>query len=324
MSLRIVQEGAFDRDPVAAMVALVRPRAVLSASLDATGPWALAFDAYPHVKFGVVEEGRVVVRFGGKKQIVAFDAGDVYLFVDPPPYTMASEDGPEPRPAGPVFRGARGATVRLGRGGAGPRTRIAGGHFVLDPTNARLLLDVLPRWVRIDGAREEGTYLRTLASCLRRESASERVGRALVLDRLAQVVLVEALRVHGESGKRGWLGALADPALGRVLRTIHADVAKRHSVASLARVAGMSRSAFALAFKRVVGKAPLDYTIDWKMSLARDALRHDEAAIGALAFALGYLSESAFSTAFRREVGASPIAYRRAALAERGASARSR
>lgn len=72
----------------------------------------------------------------------------------------------------------------------------------------------------------------------------------------------------------------------------------------------MSRSAFAAAFKSQVGSAPLEYLIQWRMNLARDALRRDTQSISELAFATGYESESAFSTAFRRVVGSSPKQYR--------------
>jgi AraC-like DNA-binding protein len=80
------------------------------------------------------------------------------------------------------------------------------------------------------------------------------------------------------------------------------------SLPVLARVAGMSRTAFAARFKELVGQPPLAYAIQWRMSLAKDALRTTDRAIGELAFEFGYASESAFSMAFRREVGCSPRA----------------
>ena len=74
----------------------------------------------------------------------------------------------------------------------------------------------------------------------------------------------------------------------------------------------MSRSVFAAAFKAKVGTPPLTYLINWRMTLARDALRSGSRSISELAAATGYESESAFSTAFRREVGSSPRHYRNA------------
>lgn len=120
----------------------------------------------------------------------------------------------------------------------------------------------------------------------------------------------------------GWLGALGDDRVGAALRAMHADVAHRWTLEELASVAGMSRSAFAASFKSLVGSAPLEYLIHWRMSLARDALRHDTRSISDLAFATGYASESAFSTAFRRVVGASPTQFRDRALSSGAADER--
>ena len=117
--------------------------------------------------------------------------------------------------------------------------------------------------------------------------------------------------------RTGWLSALADPRVGAALRHIHTNVATGTSVAALAKVAGMSRTAFAARFKQLVGQAPLAYAIQWRMALAKDALRTTDRAIGALAFELGYESESAFSTAFRREVGCAPRTYRTSMRAPR-------
>ena len=72
----------------------------------------------------------------------------------------------------------------------------------------------------------------------------------------------------------------------------------------------MSRSSFAASFKSQVAMAPLEYLIEWRMAVARDALRRNARSISELAFATGYESESEFSTAFRRVVGSSPKHFR--------------
>ena len=185
--------------------------------------------------------------------------------------------------------------------------------FALERTNAHLLVDALPMLVRIpaDGA----SSLRAVTALLVDEVRAAQHGRLRALEQLAQLVLTYALRwletQDGSVARTGWLRALADARIGAALRHIHANVERGTSLADLARVAGMSRTAFAARFKQLVGQPPLTYAIQWRMSLAKDALRTSDRAIGALAFELGYESESAFSMAFRREVGCSPRAYRR-------------
>ena len=108
----------------------------------------------------------------------------------------------------------------------------------------------------------------------------------------------------------GWLGALRDDHIGAALRAMHGDIAHRWTLDELARIARMSRSSFAASFKSQVAMAPLEYLIEWRMAVARDALRRNARSISELAFATGYEPTSAFSTAFRRGVGASPNHFR--------------
>ena len=144
------------------------------------------------------------------------------------------------------------------------------------------------------------------------ELETEAVGGSLVLDRLAQVLFVHMLRAHAAQPDRpiGWLSALRDDRIGATLRAMHADISYPWSLEELGKIANMSRSAFSASFKKQVGRAPLEYLIEWRMAVARDALRRDTQSISELAFATGYESESAFSTAFRRVVGVAPRQFR--------------
>jgi AraC-like DNA-binding protein len=291
------------RDPLADVLALLRPQAVLAAELRAYGRWSLTFDRQPAVKFGVVVAGACLLAVH-KRAPTTLRAGDVFLLGGPPAFVMASDLKTPSRNANELFTAAHTHVVRLGRVREKAGVRVVGGHFVLDTANAHLLVDALPPFVRIPAC--EATPLRQLMPLLIDEVRSEQVGRVRALDQLAQLVLTYALRWldAGSGGSKpartGWLRALADAQIGAALRHIHTCVATGTSLPVLARVAGMSRTAFAARFKELVGKPPLAYAISWRMSLAKDALRTTDCAIGKLAFELGYASESAFSTAFRR------------------------
>jgi len=90
-------------------------------------------------------------------------------------------------------------------------------------------------------------------------------------------VLVNILRAYlaGDERPRGWLGALSDRHVGTALRLMHGDVAKRWKVSDLASEVGMSRTSFAERFKSLVGMAPLEYLVRWRMALARNALTRE-------------------------------------------------
>ncbi len=300
------------RDPLGDMLALLRLAAAVAAELRAHGRWSLAFEGYAGMKFGAVAAGECLVALEGGAP-VTLHAGDFFLLSRPPPYVVASDMKTPRRDAGELLRPSTRA-VRLGSGAAAPVVHLVGGRFALDPTHAHLLVDALPPLVRIPA--DEAGALRAITELLVDEVRSAHQGRSLALSQLAQLVLTYALRWLDADGRSpahtGWLAALADSRIGAALRHIHSSVEPGTSLPKLARVSGMSRTAFAARFKQLVGQSPIAYAIQWRMALAKDALRTTDRAIGELAFELGYGSESAFSMAFRREIGCSPRAYRAA------------
>jgi AraC-like DNA-binding protein len=131
---------------------------------------------------------------------------------------------------------------------------------------------------------------------------------------LAQMMLVLALRIHLAEGARGgvgWLFALADKQMNAAIRCMHDDPAHGWRLEELAQRVGMSRSTFALKFKKTVGTSPMEYLTRWRMLKAGDRLVNAEDSVSMIARSLGYESESAFSTAFRRVMGCSPRRYGR-------------
>jgi AraC-like DNA-binding protein len=144
---------------------------------------------------------------------------------------------------------------------------------------------------------------------MREELREPQPGGFLIAQQLAYMILVQALRLHlaeGLRGRVGWLFALADKQMSAAINSMHDDPAHRWTLPKLAKRAGMSRSAFALKFKRTVGETPMEYLTRWRMLLAGDRLVNSSDPISVIALSLGYESESAFSTAFKRVMGCSP------------------
>jgi len=300
-------------DPIADAIGLLRPRAVVEPGLHAAGAWALRFDPFPHVKLGIVVRGECWLALQGHEPVLLRE-GDFYLLGNPPPYVLASALGEEPRAATSLWDNATNGAVHIGPEVEGD-TYLCGGHFSFDDTNASMLIDVLPPLVHVHAADPRGKLLAHLSQLLVTEVETTAVGGSLVLDHLAQILFVHMLRAHADHADQptGWLAVLNNDGIGAALRAMHADVAHRWTLKELAAISRMSRSAFAASFKNQVGTPPLEYLIEWRMSLARDALRRGTRSISELAFATGYESESAFSTAFRRVVGSSPKQFRNAA-----------
>lgn len=298
-------------DSIATAVQLLRPQTLVQPALHAAGSWALRFPAFHGIRIGLVGRGQCWLRLSGQEP-VRLRYGDSYFLCSPPSYVLSSDLDEEPQDIDSVTGSTASGDIRIGSQ-ADEDTYVCGGRFDIDQTNAALLLDVLPPLVHVSAADPRRESLTSLGTLLRAELGEHADGGSLVISNLAQILVIHMLRAHAQGSTRplGWLGALADGGVGNALRAMHADVAHQWTLDELASIAHMSRSGFAAAFNAKVGTAPLTYLINWRMSLARNALRYGQQTITEIAAAAGYQSESAFSTAFRRVVGTSPRDYRK-------------
>ena len=146
------------------------------------------------------------------------------------------------------------------------------------------------------------------------ETTERRPGHELVLTRLVEMLLIEALRSSpGKGAPPGLLRGLADPRISPALRAMHSDLTRPWTVPELAREANLSRSAFFDRFSRTVGLPPMEYLLAWRMAVAKDLLRGHDLSISEVADRVGYGSASTFSNAFGRYVGSAPSRFARAA-----------
>jgi transcriptional regulator GlxA family with amidase domain len=143
------------------------------------------------------------------------------------------------------------------------------------------------------------------------ESAEHRPGSDYVLSRLAELLLVEAMRsATVASSPPGLLRGLGGERLARALKRLHADIGRSWTVDQLANAAALSRSVFFERFTRTVGIAPMAYLLTWRMQIAKDLLRNGDLTVSEIAERVGYGSTSAFSVAFSRHVRKSPSEYK--------------
>ena len=165
--------------------------------------------------------------------------------------------------------------------------------------------------------------LTTLTRLVGEEAREHRPGRDLLLPRLVEALLIEALRaLQGDHMPPGLLRGLADNRVSAAIRRMHGDPARPWTVVELAREAALSRPAFFDRFMRIVGVPPMAYLLAWRMAVAKDLLRRD-VRLSKVAERVGYSSASTFSTAFSRYVGQAPRGYARA-LARQGPEGRGR
>lgn len=299
-------------DPLSDVLSLLKPRNYMSAGLDAGGDWLIQFpDQAGNIKCGAVVSGRCVLSVDGVAEPVVLETGDSFLLPSSGPFRMGSDLRLEPTPARNIFAAARRGGMTTLNGGGDCLT--VSSRFAVEGSQAGMLLGMLPPIVHIRGGSGRAT-LRWPVEQMMQELREGAPGSFLIIEHLAHMIMVQALRLHLAEGPKagtGWLAALADRQIGAAIGAMHGEPARRWTVQSLAGCAGMSRSTFALKFKSMVGSAPLDYLTRWRMLLAADRLAHSGESIPGIALSLGYESESAFSTAFKRLMGSAPRTFAR-------------
>ncbi len=295
-------------DPLSEVIALLQPRGVFTRRVSGAGRWGAAYSAFGHPSFGVVLEGSCRIAVEGQEP-VKLEAYDFVLMPTTPGFTISGLEPARPVRFDPNQTSKRLGDVRHGRRDGPAEMRLLGGWFVFDSPNAGLLVSLLPPLVHLRGIARLSELVRLVDD----ESTDNRPGRDLVLRRLVEVLLIEALRsAPAEDAPPGLLRGLADARLARALRQMHAEIARPWTVAQLAATAALSRSAFFDQFTRVVGIPPMEYLLDWRMAVAKGLLRGRELGVAEVARRVGYSSATAFSIAFSRRVGQPPSRYARA------------
>ena len=289
-------------DPLSEILSLLELESAQCSRFEASGSWALSFTALTRVKFVSLLRGDcwIILPEAAPCRIAA---GDTFLLTNIA-YVIASDVDAPRVDGGVLFDAGSTHAIRLGAD-----TALIGGAFIFRGENGDLMTDALPPFLRIRGAGPSDAGLAETLAMLERELDSGLMGSFRMTRHLAEMLLLHAFRAyiteHGAEAA-GWIGALSDPRIGHAITLLHADAGRDWTVAELATAVGMSRSAFALRFKAMVGEAPLVYLRRWRMLRARHALRGSRCSVAALARTLGYSSESAFGNAFKRMFGHSP------------------
>ncbi|GLR80275.1 AraC family transcriptional regulator (plasmid) [Azospirillum oryzae] len=294
-------------DPLAQVVGLLQPRASFSKIVQAAGPWRVRRSEAGRPFYCVVLGGscRLTVRGGAP---ITLENDDFVLIPAAYDFSMSSMEPMAADADDTVPVELAPGEFLLGHRDRQPEVRNLIGYCAFGSTDAALLVSLLPQLVHIRGEKR----LTALVQLVNEESRTHRPARDVVLARLLEVLLIEALRsTTGAGGSPGLLRGLGDERIAVALRRIHERPTWPWTVAQLAKEAALSRSAFFDRFRRTVGMTPMDYLLDWRMALAKDLLRRREGGIVDIAERVGYGSASAFSVAFARHVGVSPTAYAR-------------
>lgn len=286
----------------------------LSSRRELVPPWRYDFAASQDSMFHVLSYGGAYLHVEGEAEPIRVEDGDVILFPTGHPHSLYDDPmSPLTRRVHLDYNPQRGHEI-VDSEAEEAKLLLLCGAFHFEYPNDFPLLHRLPKVIHIPGVErrvEQG--LADIVRLMARESASQRPGTEVMLQRLTELLFIQVIRLwldQQPEGAAGWIEALRDQSISAALGLIHQSPEHKWTVNELAEAVALSRSAFSARFTRLVGEPPATYLTRWRMLRATRLLKND-VRIETIAELLGYESPAAFRKAFKREIGIPPARYRK-------------
>jgi AraC-like DNA-binding protein len=306
--------SALPLDALSQVLADIRFRGTLYCRSELGSPWGFRVQGRDAASFHLVERGACVLEVEGLAGRLSLSAGDLVFLPHGHAHTMKDSPESDAILLDELVR-AHGLDEqrRLRAGGDGPTTILLCGGFFFHDRATLPLLGALPPVIHVAASPGTTTWLKLAHELITSEVHGGRSGASAVIDRLSDLLFIEAIRSYFDDGddSRRWAAAFRDPSIGAALMAIHRSLAKPWTVESLALEASMSRSAFATRFSVLLGESPLRYVTRCRMNAAVRLLSTGSLSVAEIAERVGYDSDVAFGRAFRRHVGMAPSMWRR-------------
>ncbi len=297
-------------DALSQILKWLRLNAEIYVHADFQGCWAVDTSGQRHVPFHLINSGRSWLHLPGKEPQL-LSTGDLVIFPRDAQHFLSSEEET------PSIELVDETLEQLGQPGneVGPVTGLTCGYFEFENKAAWPLLDSLPDVIVLelsDTSRMGNT--RTLLHLIIAELEENDPGTRIAVNHLTHALFIHILRSQISKGiEQGVLAALFHPRIGQILNQIHSHPEQDWTLDSMARQAGMSRTAFSEQFRELTGQTAMRYLSEWRMLQAAELLRTTEQSIISIAEQCGYHSEIAFRKAFKSITGETPGAVRKKA-----------
>src|SRR5918912_1769730 len=308
--------GPPKRDVVTSLLDAVRVRTSVYCRSELRAPWGVGVEAHGNPSFHVVTRGRCWLEVDGDGQPLALTSGDLVLLPHGPRHWLRDDPSSPARWLEDILaRTPPGHDGRLHYGGNGELSELVCGGFTLEGETVDPILQALPRVVHVSGANGKPLpWVAAILGLVSAVTASQAAGAEAVLARLAETIVLQALRsalADLAAADAVRLEALREPQVAAAIRLIHARPELAWTVDRLASEVGYSRSAFASRFRELVGETPIAYLTRSRLAIAATQLDRTQMSIGEIARRAGYANEASFGRAFRRDFGVAPGNYRR-------------
>ncbi|MGI9296229.1 MAG: AraC family transcriptional regulator [Pseudomonadales bacterium] len=297
-------------DALSDVFRLIRLKSCVYFQRDFFAPWGMKIGGTGFAHFHVITRGQCIVEVDGRFHTCS--VGDVLFFPNGTSHTLADEPGRDAIPGSEVLASFNEEAECFSHGEVS--TRLICGHYETRTDLTHPLLADLPPFVHIkDLNLLPNATAPSVLPLLMREVAISAAGSSSIIERYAEVLLIEVLREYSTRApnRTGFLRGLTDRRLVRAIDRIHCDFSRPLGLDDIAESAAMSKSALSQRFKDTTGLAPIEYLSRWRMLNAADLLQETDASVAQVSAQVGYESEIAFARAFKREFGVTPSSYRR-------------
>lgn len=307
-------------DVLSLVLSRARLESFITCAFDLGGSWAVEFPRADALRFKFITRGQCWLNVEGDAGLShRLGAGDCFLVSPGRGFILSKEQTCLRKESAEELATTRRDDRVIVYEGGGDTVSVGAvfrfhGHF------AKIILDSIPPVIHIPAHLDQAAILRWSLDRFAAEHNDTRAGRALMMEYLAPIILLQTLRIHlgSATGERSWLAALSHPKLSKAIGAIHREHEKHWTLLGLAEVAGMSRAGFATKFKEFMGVTPIEYLNNWRMQIACDLLRQGDLGLAQVSNSVGYESESAFSAAFKRNIGIRPGQFQKSLKSQKG------
>ncbi|MBN8648758.1 MAG: AraC family transcriptional regulator [Caulobacterales bacterium] len=297
------ERGKFyvNRDNLSPILDVVRLQGIYFKSEKHQSPFNVQYNSQ-YRGFHIVTEGEIYINYpnNNENEIVKLSRGDLILFPHANEHVICdSSDKKSAKSKTPKSKSSHATWLS--------------GTFNFDPILAKHISSILPPFIIVENKDGKLLHMLEWAYSFLTNDINDRIsGTQAIISRLLDIVFIECIRDWSlkNNSRIGWIMGALDPRIGKSISAIHDNPQKEWTVSELAKVAGMSRSAYAERFQKLVGYNPAAYVTCWRLDRATYLLRLTDYTIAEISQKSGYLSSAAFSRAFKKQFELTPQQWR--------------
>lgn len=276
---------------------------------DFSAPWGMSIPNGTFAQFHIVTQGNCLLKT--EHQTIQLQTGDIIVFPFGTSHWLADQENSNRKEGKEVVQ-----SILNGKpifSGENISATLVCGHFDFDTAIDHPFIKELPELIHIQNKeRKELSWLESISDLVIQEADKKQEGSEVIINKLGEILFVHTLRAYIQKAKydRGFFAAIQDNRISKVLKAIHSSPESNWTLASMAQVAGMSRTSFSNRFKQLLGDTVLTYLTQWRILHAKELLKEGTKPVGEIAEMVGYKSEAAFNRVFKGKVSLSPLKFR--------------